>query len=615
MRLRSALSLLALAAFPLFVLALLAGAIWGVVALASGDHTVAPAVKFLVLPLVLAVYWAIKDLRNLPSGGTDGPELTRTEHPALWAEVDRLASIVETEAPRRIVLVPDVNAAVSEVGGEREMVVGLPLLVGMTVGQLRSVLAHELGHYAGGDTAASARTYRWNIALHRIRDNASGPMRWLLSAYVWCYARVSAAASRDLERAADAFSAAVAGPEVAASAMRRMVELDAAWGLLNDNYVSLFELAGARASLTDGLTQVLEANAPGLGAATDQYLAGEKRRGDDTHPPVRERIAALESTRSVGHPLDGGGRPARVLLDDGDAWLARAEGELMVQDLPLASWAEVVESSGAQAAAASAGEIMHHLASAGAVERRDLSSVLALLDRGEQQPFGSWFAPRAKGEELHATAHEVLSTLVEAALVGAGTARHTLQWNGPWQVVDSSGTPVDTEAVAQSALTSPDGSAQLRAWLAARDIDADSVPGDRVQLRPYLLAATTLMTGPWEGRRDGYVWSTGLLFLEPGPEATSRVPGAQSRVRQEERVGRTVAEGLDALRARPDAVWIDAGDVVAARVKGLVDPKVDLRLADGTVLELRGKVDSESFEDPHAALRMLFTGKLVDAAV
>lgn len=614
-KLRSVLAMLALVAFPLFVLALLGLAVWGVVALASGGHTVVPAVKFLLIPLVFAVYWAAKDLRRLPPTQAEGPELTRTEHPALWAEIDRLAEVVQTEAPRRIVAVPAVNAAVHETDGTREMVVGLPLLVGMTVGQLRSVLAHELGHYAGGDTAASARTYRWNVALHRIRDNASGPMRWLLSAYVWCYARVTAAASRDLERAADGFSARVAGPEVASSAMRRMVEIDVAWTLLNDNYVGLFEAAGLRASLAEGLTQILGANATAIGAAVDQHLADGKRRSDDTHPPLRERIATFDAMPHVGAPTEDAARPATSLLTDADGWLARAEGELLVQALPLAPWAEVVERAGAQAAAATAGEITHHLVSNGAVTTKDLSSALALLDRGPEQPFGSWFAPGAKAEELDETSRGVLSTLVEAALVSAGSARHTPNWSGPWQVLDRQGAPVDTEAIAAAALSRPDGSAWLGAWLTEQGVDLGTTPGERVAVRPYLLAVTTLMTGPWEGRRDGYFWSTGLLFLEPGAEATSKVPGAQSRGRQEERVGGTAAEGLDALRSRPGAWWIDGSQVVSARVKGLVDPKVDLRLTDGSVVELRGKADSQSFDDAHDALRFIFSGKLVDAAV
>lgn len=613
-RIRAALALLALVLFPLFVIALVVAAVWVVVLLVQGEHTSVVAVKLLLIPLLGAIYWAVKDIRSLRVEPTDGPEITRAEHPRLWAEVDRLAGVVETAPPARIVVVPAVNAAVSEVGGVREMVIGLPLLGRLTVGELRSVLAHELGHFAGGDTAASARTYRWNVLLHRVRDNATGIMRWLLNGYVWFFTRVSAAASRDVERAADAFSARVAGPVTAARAMRRMVEIDLAWSILNENYVGLFEPAGARAPLGEGLRRILADNADRIGAMVDGHLVTEKQRGDDTHPPARARIAAFEAMAggAVPPPVDGA-EPATSLLTDGEGWLNLAEGDLFVQDLPLVTWDEVVARAGAQTAVLSAGEITHHLAAQGAVESRDLGATLGLLEREGAPAFGARFAPKATGEELHEAGVEVLGTLVEAAVVTAGRARHAVNWSGPWQVVGHDGEPLETTRVVDEALTTPEGPARLRGWLAAQGVDLALEATERFAVRPQLLAATTLMTGPWDGRRDGYFWTTGLLFVEPGDEATSRMPGAQSRGRQEERVGRTVALGLDAMRALPGARWIGVEDVAAITVRGLVDPKVDLRLASGEVLKIRGKADSESFEDARDALRLTFADKVVDS--
>ncbi len=36
------------------------------------------------------------------------------------------------------------------------MYIGAPLLIGLSVDQMRSVLAHELGHYSGRHTALAA---------------------------------------------------------------------------------------------------------------------------------------------------------------------------------------------------------------------------------------------------------------------------------------------------------------------------------------------------------------------------------------------------------------------------------------------------------------------------
>jgi len=40
------------------------------------------------------------------------------------------------------------------------MVIGLPLMQIMTVSQMRAVLAHEFGHYYGGDTKLGPWVYR-----------------------------------------------------------------------------------------------------------------------------------------------------------------------------------------------------------------------------------------------------------------------------------------------------------------------------------------------------------------------------------------------------------------------------------------------------------------------
>jgi hypothetical protein len=190
-----------------------------------------------------------------------------------------------------------------------------------------------------------------------------------------------------------------------------------------------------------------------------------------------------------------------------------------------------------------------------------------------------------------------------------------VSWTGPWEVVGEGGEPLGAGSVVHTALSEPDGPARLRLWLAEHGVDVAAVTGTPVEHKPRLLAATALMAGPWQGRRDGSFWTTGLLFVEPGPEATRRVPGAQARARQEERVHATAAEGLEALRSRPGSTWIAVEDVVSARVRGLVDPKVDLRLRDDTVLEIRGKAESESFNEPQDVLRELLCDRLVDAKV
>src|SRR5207244_3243782 len=111
---------------------------------------------------------------------------------------DELAHIAQTRGPDEVRLVPEVNAAVMEQAsllglqsGKRSMMIGLPLLAGMSVGELRSVLAHELGHYGGGHTKLSALTYRAKVALEVTAAHVNGTAAgYLLVPYAKLYARV-----------------------------------------------------------------------------------------------------------------------------------------------------------------------------------------------------------------------------------------------------------------------------------------------------------------------------------------------------------------------------------------------------------------------------------------
>ena len=89
-----------------------------------------------------------------------GAPLTERDQPALWREIHELAVLAGTRPPDDVRLTAVVNAGVWEEprllglrAGERHLEIGLPLLA-LTVGELRAVLAHELGHYGRGHRVA-----------------------------------------------------------------------------------------------------------------------------------------------------------------------------------------------------------------------------------------------------------------------------------------------------------------------------------------------------------------------------------------------------------------------------------------------------------------------------
>lgn len=612
-RLRPALAMLVLALFPFYLLAVLGGLVLVVVLVAQAIGGGAVLAKLLVLPFVLAIWYAVRFALRVRPTLTEGPELREQEHPALWAEVRRLAEVVGTRAPDRIVLVPEVNAAVSEVGPVREMVIGLPLLASMSVAELRSVLAHELGHYAGGDTALSARLLRARMFLAAVHGGAKVPVRWVLGLYVRVYGWASAAATRDAERRADEFSVEVAGPRAAIAAMRRLVAADLAWGLLLGSYLGMFETSRSRASLTEGLRNILSHNDPE--ASVDEVIASEKSSLADTHPPVRDRIRDFEAARAAGReerPWSGGDAPATSLLAGGVEWLTGAERTLLVVDRPLATWDEVVAEAGAQAVHHDATNVAAHLRNAGHGDG-SLRSLLELADATSQPGapgLGERLGAGPDAEEADGVAAWALRSAVASRLVESGQARFAPRWDGPMALVAPDGTELDLDVVVDEAVRRPDGGTVLRGWLDRHGVGVtDGAPAAGVDLRPTWEAAMSNVTGPWDGRCDVHLYSTGLLALPLAREVVKEDKSRSTTRHQAPRLRAAAAQDLDTLRAVPGALWWDVGDIAAGEADWGFRVKVGLRLADGTSHRLTTTLETE-LVDPDAvrgALSRLFS--------
>ena len=151
--LRAALSAVLLAGFYVVALAIIVGmgalSWW---AFQSDAEAAAAKLGFFTAAIAVGVVVALWKVARARPEPEVGPTLTPADAPALWEAVRELAAEAGTRAPDDIRLLPDVNAAVSEdtrllglVGGTRHLYLGVPLLQTLDVGQLRSVLAHELG--------------------------------------------------------------------------------------------------------------------------------------------------------------------------------------------------------------------------------------------------------------------------------------------------------------------------------------------------------------------------------------------------------------------------------------------------------------------------------------
>jgi heat shock protein HtpX len=258
-----------------------------------------------------------------------GPELAQYRAPALHRMIGDVAEHAGQEPPAQIYLAPDVNAAVFQrggllgFGGKREMIVGLPLVDALTVRQLRAVIAHEFGHFHGGDTRLGPwfyRTYdaleRTVIALHEAESIWRKPFTWYLEMFL----RRTAALKRRQEFLADELAARLAGRDAAIAGLEEISKAAPAFhGYWSREAAPVLE-SGHRAPLLEGFRRFRAAGA--VSSALEEMLEEERTAETDpyhTHPSLGERIAALD--RLPDAPVPAGeedDRPALSLVADID---------------------------------------------------------------------------------------------------------------------------------------------------------------------------------------------------------------------------------------------------------------------------------------------------------
>jgi Zn-dependent protease with chaperone function len=229
-----------------------------------------------------------------------GPLLNPAGQPRLFAELQGVANAVGEAMPADVYVTPEVNAGVLQRGRRRVMVLGLPLMQIMTVAQMRAVLAHEFGHYRGGDTRLGPWIYRTREAIERTLRFASKQSALLqipFLLYGRMFLRVTQAVSRGQELAADELAARTVGAAPMIEGLRALARGSVAWNVYwRQEVVPLIE-AGFQPPLADGFARFLaEPDVAGrISEAADRLLAQRRPDPYDSHPPDVERIAALSA--------------------------------------------------------------------------------------------------------------------------------------------------------------------------------------------------------------------------------------------------------------------------------------------------------------------------------
>lgn len=419
------------------------------------------------------------------------------EAPRLWQLVDELAEQVGTAAPAEIMLTTEANAAVTEntrllglFPGHRCLYLGIPLLAGLSMAQLRALLGHELGHYAGKHTRLTTLIYRGYLAMDGISGNR------LFVSYAHAYARLSYAVRRRQELEADRTAVRLAGRQAAADALRAVSALRPIWqrfeeeflrpaleaGQLPTDPVAAFAAVLDLPDCRDTLRRLLEAEP-----------ADPPRRPFDSHPGLAARLRNLARCADVEPPVEPGGRAP-------SSWPWTELGGLFIADLehvrmiPVPVWLGLVARLRAPTAPTS--ELLDAAAGLTGADAT-LATVLDLLAAGR----GGELAIAMAAEQVSVPLFRVLAH----ALVGAGCGHWRLRWARPSDLIvdelrESGVRSSDSTQLANevSAAAGPRGEVgPLRSRLRTLGFD----PGARISVEPLRSRRLRGWPGPAEQER------------------------------------------------------------------------------------------------------------------
>lgn len=233
-----------------------------------------------------------------------GPALHESEHPELFSVLSGVAKLTGQEMPREVYVTPELNAwvavrgGVMGIGSRRVMGLGLPLLQILSVTRFRAVLAHEFGHYYGGDTALGPWVYKTRAAIGRTIARVAQHSSVLSKPFLWyglLFLRLTLRVSRQQELSADELAARTVGTLALVEGLKLIHGAALAYNpyLLTEVLPALRK--GYRPPVADGFRHFL--NSGQISAGVSAFVDAEMNAGEgdpyDSHPPLRERIAAL----------------------------------------------------------------------------------------------------------------------------------------------------------------------------------------------------------------------------------------------------------------------------------------------------------------------------------
>lgn len=330
----------------------------GALVLLFTTRSKAPSVEVLLCASMagFALYAAGRTLlstrRRIGDEAFLGTWLEREREPEFFGVVEELAQRMGTRPPDRIVVLHGGNAGVTERGGflgygsERILALGYFEIRRCTRSELRATLAHELGHFAAGDTFLGPLVHRSHEALvssmTTLAQQKNRHLLWfeagrttvdgILGAYGKLALRASLAAGRLHELEADRQAVLFAGRAPHLRSLESAAPDLATFEHFLAREVEPLATAGHwPEDFWAGYDAFADAVRDEMRNASQSLVVGPY----DTHPSFAARVAFAEKLDDPR--LDDDTRPALTLFADPDG-LWREIEELVDGERPRAPW-------------------------------------------------------------------------------------------------------------------------------------------------------------------------------------------------------------------------------------------------------------------------------------
>lgn len=277
----------------------------------------------------LLLLWILR-----PDHRFSGIELTREEAPVLFERLDHVRAELQVPWQMQVRINDEFNAGAAEskgvfgfLGVQRTLIIGMPMLCAMTKDELLAIIAHEFGHFSRRHGRFGSWLYRaregWLMYAAEVSESKSAFNRAAAAFADWfvpIFSAYSFVLSRRQEYEADSDAAKMFGHDNCARALTKMHVLGHAYESGVSRLVAEWQRNKARAP-EDWFEQLERVFRTWGKRELDAWLEeamGEPQNWIDTHPPLRERLAALGK-----QPFFGGSDyvcAGEVLL--GGAWLS-----------------------------------------------------------------------------------------------------------------------------------------------------------------------------------------------------------------------------------------------------------------------------------------------------